>query len=74
MEDYVMNDILTGEKLTQDNLCRCLDGYLESVNLVDKSVAETLLEYVKSSLLVGGIDLCKDVLDNIMVDLYFRYY
>ncbi len=72
--DYKFKDIVTGAELTADNFIRCLNGYLDTVNVVDKDVAENLLLYIERALELGGADFINAVIGTIRADILSRYF
>lgn len=69
---YKMRDFVTHEELTTNNLIRCLNGYLATVEVIDKDETENLLLYLDSALQLGGLDLAGAAIDCIRVDLLTR--
>lgn len=72
--EYKFKDIVTGAELTADNFIRCLNGYLDTVNIVDKDVTENLLLYIERGLELGGADFVNTIIGTIRADLYCQYY
>lgn len=72
--DYKFKDIVTGAELTADNFIRYLNGYLDTVNIVDKDVTENLLLYIERALELGGVDLANAAIGVITADLYYQDY
>ncbi len=67
--EYKMKDFVTGEELTEENFIRCLNGYLDTVRLINREITEALLLYIDSALTLGGVDLASSAIYTIMVDL-----
>lgn len=71
---FKMRDYVTGAELTESNFIRCLNGYLETVVIVDKDIAENLLCYVERALKLGGVKLANAAINAIRVDLLSRNF
>lgn len=72
--EYKMRDFVTREELTADNLIRCLNGYLDTVETIDKDVTDDLLLYIERAIELGGIDLANAAMGAIRVDILCRNY
>lgn len=69
---YIIKDFVTHEELTADNLIRCFNGYLDTVEVIGIDEIENLLLYLDSALQLGGADLAGAVVNCIRVDLINR--
>lgn len=71
--EYKMRDFVTHEELTADNLIRCLNGYLNTVAVIDKDETENLLLYIDTALTLGVADLAHAAIEIIKADFFGRY-
>lgn len=71
--NYAFKDFVTGAELTAENFVRCLNGYLNTVTIIDKAVTENLLLYIERALELGGADLANTAIGTIRVDILSRY-
>lgn len=72
--EYKIRDFVTHVELTKDNFVRCLNGYLETVSVIDKDITDNLLIYLEAALELGGVDLATAFIDCVRVDILGRHF